>query len=81
MYSEECYIVFPEGDMQEVPGRLHINQLVDINGFPVPLPLSTNKTLVYRISQITRKEHRGGCDIYHYLEQLSADELSEYVRF
>jgi hypothetical protein len=81
MYSEEYFIVYPEGDIQQAPGKLSINQLVDINGYPVSLPLQTNKQLVYRIAQITRKEQRGGCEIYHYLEQLTADELSEYVRF
>lgn len=80
MYSEENFIVFPEGDIQEIPERLSINMLVDINGNPVPLPLRTTKTLVYRISQISKKEHRGGCEIYHYLEQLTAAELAEYVR-
>lgn len=80
MYSEEFYIVFPEGDIQEVSGKLSINQLVDINGNPISLPLQTNKTIVYKISQIIKKEQRGGSDIFHYLEQLSADELSEYVR-
>jgi hypothetical protein len=80
MYSEECFIVYPEGDIQEAPGSLSINQLVDINGYPVALPLHTNKQLIFRVSQITKKEYRGGCEIYHYLEQLNADELSEYVR-
>jgi len=80
MYSEEWYIVFPEGDIQESPCKLSINQLVDINGYPVVLPLHTNKQLIFRVSQITRKEHRGGCETYHYLEQLNAEELLEYVR-
>lgn len=80
MYSEEFYIVFPEGDIQEVSGSLSINQLVDINGNPIALPLQTNKTIVYKISQIIKKEQRGESEIFHYLEQLSADELSEYVR-
>lgn len=81
MYSETYYIVYPEGDIQEVPNTLTINQLVDMNGFPLPLPLKTNKQIVYRISQISKKEYRGGCETFYYLEQLTADELIPYVRF
>jgi len=79
MFITEYFIVFPEGDTQEIRGRLSINQLVDINGNPLPLPLPTNKMLAFRVEKISTNEHKGGKEVYHYLEQLSARELLEYV--
>jgi hypothetical protein len=78
MYMEDYFIVFPEGDVQEVPGRLRVNQLVDVNGAPVPLPLPTNRMIVFRIARIQTKEMKGSSETYHYLEQMSAEELLEY---
>jgi hypothetical protein len=39
----EYFIVFPEGDMQEISGRIPIHEIVDTNGSSLPLPLSTNR--------------------------------------
>jgi hypothetical protein len=76
---EDFYIVFPEGDVQEVPGRLRVNQLVDINGNPIPLPLCTNRMIAFRVIRIQQKESKGSSETYHYLELLSAEELREYT--
>ncbi|MDR0314179.1 MAG: hypothetical protein LBI14_11360 [Treponema sp.] len=78
MYMEDFYIVFPEGDTQEVSGRLRVNQLVDVNGAPLPLPLPTNRMIVFRVSRISTKEKKGSSETYHYLELMSAQELLEY---
>jgi len=77
---EEYYIVFPEGDVQEIEGRLPFNALVDINGQILSLPLPTNRMIVFRVAGISTKEHRGGTETYHLLELLSAEELLPYVR-
>jgi hypothetical protein len=79
MFITEYFIVFPEGDAQEIRGRLPINQLVDINGNPLALPLPTNRMIAFRVAKISTNEHKGGKEIYHYLEQMSARELLEYV--
>jgi hypothetical protein len=75
---EDFYIVFPEGDTQEVQGRLRLNQLVDVNGGPLPLPLPTNRMIVFRVARISTKENKGSSETYHYLELMSATELLEY---
>jgi hypothetical protein len=75
---EDFYIVFPEGDTQEVQGRLRVNQLVDVNGVPLPLPLPTNRMIVFRVARISTKENKGSSETYHYLELMSATELLEY---
>ena len=79
MFMTEYFIVYPDGDSQEIQGRLMLNQLVDANGNPLNLPLPTNRMLVFRVEKIKTKDYKGGSETYHYLEQLSARELLEYI--
>ena len=79
MFMTEYFIVFPEGDTQEIHGRLMLNQLVDVNGNPLDLPLPTNRMIVFRVAKIKTNEYKGGSETYHFLEQVSARELMEYV--
>ena len=79
MFIAEYFIVFPEGDTQEIQGRLRLNQLVDVNGNPIELPLPTNRMVVFRVEKVRTNDYKGGSEIYHYLEQVSARELLEYV--
>ena len=80
MFISEYFIVFPEGDSQEIRGKLSLNQLVDLNGNPLDLPLPTNRMIVFRVARIRTSEFKGGTETYHYLEQVSAGELMEYVK-
>jgi len=79
MFISEYFIVYPEGDTQEIHARLSLNQLVDLNGRPLDLPLSTNRMIVFRVAKIKMNEYKGGTETYHFLEQVSARELMEYV--
>jgi hypothetical protein len=79
MFINDYYIVFPEGDVQEISGRLSLNQLVDVNGGPLSLPLPTNRMIVFRVAKINTRENKGGNETYHYLELMSAEELEEYT--
>jgi hypothetical protein len=80
MFTQEFFIVFPEGDVQEISGRLSINDIVDINGRPLPLPLPTNKMIAFRVGKIKTDENKGGNETFHYLELLGAEELISYSR-
>ena len=80
MLLSEYFVVFPDGDIQEVPGRLPIDELVDLNGSPLPLPLTTNRVIAYRVNAIRVVDERGSSTTYHRLELVSAAELSAYVR-
>lgn len=62
-------IVFPEGDSQEIPHALKINQLVDLNGYPLDLPL-VRRQIVYRVRKATTGSHRNGEVVSYYLEQV-----------
>jgi len=79
MFMTEYFIVFPEGDAQEIRGRLTLNQMVDVNGNPVDLPLPTNRMVVFRVEKVRTNDYKGGSETFHFLEQLSARELMEYV--
>jgi hypothetical protein len=80
MLTREFFIVFPEGDIQEIPGRLSVNELVDINGRSLDLPLPTNKMIVFRVARITVHENRGSHETFHFLELMSAEELIPYAQ-
>lgn len=80
MFQKNYYIVFPEGDVQEIQARLPVNCLVDLNGRPLPLPLFTSKTIVFRVRSIRMMEKNGSSETFHYLELVSAGELLEYTR-
>lgn len=80
MFLSENFIVFPEGDTQEIPARLSINEMVDVNGNPMPLPLSTHKMIVFRVARIKTNEYTGSSETLHFLEQMTAEELLPYVR-
>lgn len=79
MYMTEYFVVYPEGDTQEIQSRLRLNQLVDVNGNPLELPLMTNKMVVFRVEKIKTNDYKGGSETFHFLEQVSARELLEYV--
>ena len=79
MFTNEYFIVFPEGDIQEISGRLPFNAVVDMNGTPLSLPLPTNKMIAFRVARIKTDENKGGNETYHFLELLGAEDLIEYT--
>ena len=79
MFTNEYFIVFPEGDVQEISGRLPFNALVDMNGNTLSPPLPTNRMIVFRVAMIKTDENKGGNETYHFLELLGAEELLEYT--
>ena len=74
------YLVFPEGERQEITHTLHINELVDLNGRPLALPLPTVRMIVYRVFRISTEENRGEEITYYYLDLVRRNEMLEYVR-
>lgn len=72
-------IIFPEGDSQEISHRLRVNQMVDINGNPLPLPLPTSRMIVYRVYRISSDSNRNEDITNYHLEQVSINELDDYV--
>ncbi|MCL2210365.1 MAG: hypothetical protein FWB95_00400 [Treponema sp.] len=79
MQINEFFIVFPEGDVQEIYKKLPFNTLVDMNGNVLSLPLPTNKMIVFKVVAIKTEEKTGVSETYHFLDLLSAEELEEYI--
>jgi len=73
-------LVYPDGDTQEVDHRLRINQVVDLNGNPLPLPLPTARMIAYRVYRISTSETRGEVITSFFLELLNLTTIEEYVR-
>ena len=78
MCIPEFFMVFPEGDIQEIQGRLPFNALVDMNGNVLTPPLPTNKMIAYKVVGIKTEERTGVSETYHLLDLLSAEELLEF---
>jgi hypothetical protein len=80
MTIDEYYIVYPEGECQEIELPLRIDELVDLNGRALPLPLASPRIIAYRIVKIRHTEERGVHAVLHYAELVSAAELLAYCR-
>ncbi len=68
-------IVFPEGDRQEIPHELAVNQLVDLNGYP--LDLAITRQIAYRVQRKSTSCERNGEVVSYYLELVGRPELEE----
>ncbi|MBN2551206.1 MAG: hypothetical protein JXB06_00490 [Spirochaetales bacterium] len=79
MHLTTRQIMYPEGDSREIEHTLSINQLVDINGYPLTPPLPTARMIVYRVFRIATENLKGEDITRYYLEQLWRDELEEHV--
>lgn len=75
----EYYIIFPEGEKQEILHSLPIGTLIDINGNVLSQRLTTNKIIAYQIASKRTFEERGIVQTVYMLEQLSSDELLDYI--
>lgn len=77
LYSKQ--LIYPEGDTREVERRLTINQIVDLNGLPLNLPLSTDRMIVYRVYKITTDTPIGEEVTNYHLELVKRNELIEII--
>jgi hypothetical protein len=77
IYTNE--VVYPDGDRQEIPHRLSIGQVVDMNGYPLRGPIPTVRTIAYRVVRIIHREERGEYTVEHQLELVPVTELGEFL--
>jgi len=69
-------IVYPEGDSREIEHDLRVNQLVDLNGNPLPLPLPSARMIVYRVWKVsTQTTRRHEENVFYHLELVTRPEL------
>ncbi len=74
------FLVYPEGDTQEIGHRLGINQVIDINGNPLSFPLPTARMIAYRVVRISTRTAIGEETVSYHLELVEPGELRDYVR-
>lgn len=72
-------LIYPEGDTQEIDWPLRFNQLVDVSGRPLRLPVPTVKMLAYRVRRVSNEETRNEHVTRYFLEQLYPDDLAAYA--
>ena len=80
MTISERYVVYPEGESQEITWRLSVNDLVDMNGRPLELPIESPRIIAYRVTKMRREDGIGTETTYYYLELVGAYELIGYCR-
>ena len=68
-------IAYPEGDDREIERELRVNQLVDLNGNPIALPLPTSRMIVYRVWKVSTRQERNTEEIMYHLELVTRPEL------
>jgi len=68
-------IEYPEGDAREIEHQLRVNQLVDLNGNPLPLPLASPRIIAYRVWKISTEAGRNTEDVVYHLELVTRPEL------
>ena len=68
-------IVYPEGDSRQIEHDLRVNQLVDLNGNPLSLPLPSARMIVYRVWKVSTQAERHEESIYYHLELVTRPEL------
>jgi hypothetical protein len=78
MTVDEFYIMYPEGESQELETSLRIDELVDLNGHRLALPLPSPRVIAYRVTKIRHTEERGIHAVLHYVELVPALELASY---
>ena len=69
------YLIYPDGDEIEIDQDLRIDQMVDMNGIPLRLPLRSSKIIAYRVAKIHKRESRGEDNRYYHLELIPTSEL------
>jgi hypothetical protein len=74
-WSLAYYVAYPEGDQREIEHELRVNQLVDLNGMPLPLPLPTSRMIVYRVWKVSTRQERYTEEITYHLELVTRPEL------
>jgi len=71
---ERC-VAYPEGDKKEIEHQLTVNQLVDLNGNPISLPLPTSRMIVYRVWKVSTRQERHTEETTYHLELVTRPEL------
>lgn len=73
IYSK--YLVYPDGETQEIEHSLRVGMIVDLNGLPMSGPVKSQRVIAYRVLSARQREERGEHSTYYGLELVSPYEL------
>ena len=73
-------LVYPEGDTREIEHQLRVNQLVDLNGNPLSMPLPSPRMIVYRVWKVSTQAERNTEELFYHLELVTRPELESVIR-
>mgnify|MGYP004295919517 FL=1 len=76
MIAATRYVVYPEGDRQEIGHALSISSLVGLNGVPVTVPAPDGRQILYRVAGITTEQTRNEEATLYWLELLTRPEIA-----
>lgn len=79
MFIHSHYLVYPNGDSQEIAGPVPFNALVGMNGEPLDPPVRRG-SIIYRVFRIQREENRGESTHMYFLELVEGAELFSLYR-
>ena len=80
MTSDTYILKYPEGDEIEIEHSLNFNQIVNLNGIPLELPIKSPQMIVYRVFRVSTSEERKAITKYYYLELVTGEELFRLAR-
>lgn len=75
------FLLFPEGESQEISHSLRFGDIVDINGNVCTLPMLSPRKIAYKVTSIQKKTHFKETTIYYSLELLNRNEVIEEISF
>ncbi|HPO49979.1 MAG TPA: hypothetical protein PLO89_06595 [Spirochaetota bacterium] len=75
------FLIFPEGDNQEISHSLRYGDIIDING-NVYSPSSLDpRKIAYEVTGIQKKTHFKETTIYYRVEKLNRNEVADEIFF
>lgn len=76
MIAATRYVVYPEGDRQEIGHMLSISSLVGVNSAPVVAPAQDGRQILYRVARMTTEQTRNEEATLYWLELLTRPEIA-----
>ena len=72
-------LVYPDGDVQEIPHTLRVGTLVDLNGRPLAVSRISDRMIVFRVYRQSTEQSIGEETVCYYLELVRIDELDDLI--
>ena len=77
----QYFIIFPEGEQQEIKHPLMMGDIVDINGNPCSADELDPHKIAYRVSGCRRNDYFKEITWYYKLELMTRDDVEDEIHF